>query len=210
MNLVRFGRYFNQEDPVHSMLAGIPLFRSLGSKDLESVAGVLEHRTVGKGDLVFQQDQPGVGLFIVLSGEVDILRDDEDGTQSRVGRVSAGDCFGELSLLDESPLSANAVATDATDVAIFHRSDLLALAGRDPSLGVSIMMNLSQVVADRLRRTNRALRETREEVEAAELAAREAEAAEAAARGIAPMEAPPADSGLLRDPTETTRRESSP
>ena len=55
---------------------------------------------------------------------------------------------------------------EASQLAVFFRSDLLTLAEQRPQLGVKIVMHLSQIVADRLRRTNRALKEVRAEVEA--------------------------------------------
>ena len=165
------GKFLKKENPLHDTLAQVPLFRDLGRKDRQAVGEGLQHLQFAEGDVIFRQGQPGVGLYIVLSGEVEILRDDQDGTRTRVSHVEAGGSFGELALLDESELTASAIATEPTEVGVFHRSDLLSIAERDPAMGVRVVMQLSQMVADRLRRTNRALREAREELGATEAAA---------------------------------------
>ena len=107
-------------------------------------------------------------MYVVMSGSVDILREDEDKTRFRLGHMETGAFFGELALLDDAPRTASAVATEETELAVFSRSDLLAVAEEHPRLGAKIVMHLSQIVAERLRRTNRALKEARDEHETAQ------------------------------------------
>lgn len=158
---------FGKEDPLLGVLSQTVLFRDLQRGDKRIAGRMLQRKQFSEGDIIFQQDQPGIGLHLVLSGEVDIVKEDVDGVRIQLGRIPAGRCFGELALLDESPLTATAKASEKTEVAILHRSDLLALVDSQPSVGVRIVMALSQMVADRLRRTNRSLRETRDQLEAA-------------------------------------------
>ena len=87
----------------------------------------------------------------------------EDGTvQFLVNNASVrlghtGCSFGELALLDEEPRSATAIAKSPSKLIGFFRTDLLTLMSRDPKLGNKIMMDLSRVLGERLRQTNKEL-----------------------------------------------------
>ncbi len=149
-----------------TVLSGNPFFRDLSRRELGEVESILQERKCEPGETVFQQGEPDVGMYILLSGAVEISQKDEEGLQVRLTRVNPGAYFGEMALLDDAPRTASAVAVEASEVAVFLRTDLLSLAEQRPQLGVKIVMHLSQIVADRLRRTNQALKEVRAEVEA--------------------------------------------
>ena len=139
----------------------IPLFEGLSHRELQEVDRLLQHKTYQSGELIFQQDNPGVGLFIVVTGSVEVKHEEDDGTVLELATAKPGEFFGELALLDDAPRTASAVAVDQTSVVALFRTDLLALSETRPRLGVKILMQLSQIVAERLRRTNRALKEVR-------------------------------------------------
>ena len=67
----------------------------------------------------------------------------------------SGDFFGELALLDEEPRSASAICTVHSRLIGFFRTDLLTLINRYPELGNKILLNLSRVLGERLRETNK-------------------------------------------------------
>ncbi len=155
-----------REDPLVSALREVPLFEDLRRRELRGVGQVLQRQTYKSGDTVFEQGQPGVGLYLVLSGAVDVLQEDEDGARLRLSEAGEGAFFGEMALLDDSARTASAVAAEDTELAVFFRSDLLALAEQRPNVAAKLVMRLSQIVAERLRRTNRSLREARDQLEA--------------------------------------------
>jgi CRP/FNR family transcriptional regulator, cyclic AMP receptor protein len=166
-----FGKFLRgwlrRETPMLRTLAEIPLFRELGRGELWEVARTLEVSTYAIGDTVFKQGEAGRGMYVVLSGGVDIVQvDEEDGSRQQLSRSEAGGFFGETALLDDAPRSASAVVFDESEFALFSRYALLNLAEQRPHLGVKIAMQLSQIIAERLRRTNRGLRTARDKVEA--------------------------------------------
>lgn len=141
--------------------AEIPLFESLSHRELQEISKVLQHKEYAPGERVFTQDNPGTGLFIVMTGSVQVEQEEEDGTVLELATAKPGEFIGELALLDDSPRTASAIAVDETSVVALYRTDLLALSEARPRLGVKILVQLSQIVAERLRRTNRALKEVR-------------------------------------------------
>jgi CRP/FNR family cyclic AMP-dependent transcriptional regulator len=158
-----------RDTPMMNVLREIPLFRELSRRELREVAQTLEIADFAIGDTVFKQGDAGRGMYIVLSGGVDIVQVDEaDGARLHLSRSETGSFFGETALLEDSPRTASAIAFDEAELALFSRYSLLNLAEQKPHLGVKIAMQLSQIIAERLRRTNRGLREARDEVESAQ------------------------------------------
>ena len=81
---------------------------------------------------------------------------------TRMGRKEdrSGDFFGETALISEDKRSANAKALEDSLVIAFFRSDLLEIIRRSPVFGTKILFNLSNIMATRLKRTNKLLQET--------------------------------------------------
>ena len=94
--------------------ADIPLFEGLGSGELQEVERLLQRKTYQPGETIFQQDNPGVGLFVVMTGSVEVKQEEDDGTILELATAKPGEFFGELALLDDAPRSASAVAVDET------------------------------------------------------------------------------------------------
>ena len=74
------------------------------------------------GELIFGEGAPGGAAYIIERGEVDIscLR---DGRMVRLGLLGAGEIFGEMALIDDSPRTATARAIEETEVLTVSRSD---------------------------------------------------------------------------------------
>jgi len=141
--------------------AEVPLFEDLSRGELQEISRVLQHKGYKKDEVVFQQGNPGTGLFIIMTGSVDVQQEEDDGTVLHLASAKPGEFIGELALLDDAPRTASAIAVDETSVVALYRTDLLALSQTRPRLGVKVLMQLSLIVAERLRRTNRALKDVR-------------------------------------------------
>lgn len=162
---ILFKRLFSNEKPILKRLKFFPLFKNLSRNELREIEQIMPRKFYGPEESIFKQGEPGMSMFVVLSGRVDIVQEGEDGSQLKLVEIKDGSIFGEMALLDNSLRTASAVATEKTEIMIFSRKDLLTLAEQWPHLGVKILMHLSQIVAERLRRTNRALRGIKDEIE---------------------------------------------
>ena len=138
-------------DPVLQVLGQVPIFENLTPKELKDLARLTHERFYKANEPVFKKLAPGEGMYVILKGTVEIKDPDSNTTFATLG---SGDFFGELALLDQEPRSAMAVATEASELVGFFRTDLLTLMTRDPELGNKILLNLSRVLGERLRRTN--------------------------------------------------------
>jgi len=140
-------------------LRGVPIFQDLNKKQLREIEHLVHHRTYVLGEKVFSQGQPGLGLYIILRGTIDIVRTDLDGNDLKLASLEEGAFFGEMGLLVDTPRSANAIASEVSEVVAFFRPDLMDLINRRPALGIRILHGVAQVMAKRLQEQNRVSQE---------------------------------------------------
>src|SRR5262245_61963256 len=94
----------------------VPLFAGLLRSELDRIALVMNPREVAAGDVVCVEGEPGSEFFLIAGGEAEIER----GGQT-VAKLSVGDHFGELALLDRGPRSATVRAV--TDLRLYVLRD---------------------------------------------------------------------------------------
>jgi CRP-like cAMP-binding protein len=131
-------------------LAQVPLFAGCSPENVARLADVSGEQEFEPGQVIVQQGQVGNGLYIVVTGEVRIISGDDE-----LARLGAGETIGELSVIDQQPRVASAVAATETTCLALASWDLIAMLERDPSLA----MNLLRELAARLRRADERLRQ---------------------------------------------------
>lgn len=128
------------EQEVRDMLGKLRIFESLASSELDTYRSWTEVVTVGPGDFVVKEDEPGDHLFLVLEGIVEVFIIDEDGKINILARLKPGEYFGEQALMDDSSGDRNAyVRTDNETRLIKIAKDYFKLAlKRDSVLAMSL------------------------------------------------------------------------
>src|SRR5438876_940203 len=96
-----------QEDHAEalSILRGEPLFECLSDEQLNHLIKQARLNYFGRGEPVIEEGSPGDSMFVLLRGEANVLVS-KNGSTIQVATLSAGDCFGEMSLLTGEPRSA--------------------------------------------------------------------------------------------------------
>lgn len=183
-----FRRRDKEERDVFDILKKIPIFQDLSRREFNKIESILHRRNWNADEAIINEGDPGLGMYIIVAGEVRITQVGEDGVQQQLATLTGGDFFGEQALLDESPRTASAYANEPCRIIGFFRPDLLELIESNPRSGLKIVMRLSQMISVRLRHTNRLLKEARmrvkqvgEENKRAELERRETGGEEAGA-----------------------------
>jgi len=158
-------QWLEREQPLFPKLRAVPLFQTLNRRELREVVQLLEVSEYAEGDVIFEQGVPGKGVYIILTGYVEVVQTGEDDQDNLIlSEFESGSFLGETALLDDAPRTASAIATEGSEVALFPRDALLTLVEQRPHLGVKIAIQLSQMIAERLRRANRSLRVARDEL----------------------------------------------
>ena len=178
-----FRRRPKEEDELLEILKKVPIFEDLSRSEHQKVAGILHRRAYAADESIVREGEMGVGIYIILSGQVQIVQGSEDGARIRLATFAAGDFFGEQALLEDSPRTASAISVEPSTAMGFFRPDLMELIESNPRLGLKIVMRLSRMISVRLRHTNRLLKEAREWSKQLELQQTETGAQEVAVAG---------------------------
>jgi CRP-like cAMP-binding protein len=87
------------------LLKQVPIFQGLERRELERIAASMKQRTFHAGDAVTTEGQGGVGFFVIEDGRAKVTVGGEDRRT-----LGAGDYFGEVALLTDSPRTATITA----------------------------------------------------------------------------------------------------
>ncbi|TWU48843.1 cAMP receptor protein [Rubripirellula tenax] len=132
------------------LLRRMPAFGGLKPAVIDRIYSEAKIVTATAGEFFFHEGDPGESLFVLESGTVLVTRKRlQDSIQ--LGRLHAGDCFGEMALIDFRPRSATIVAESDCHAIEVPRQSLAMLYKDDIEQYAIIMMNLGREVSRRLR-----------------------------------------------------------
>ena len=143
-----------EETDLKNSLKSIPLFNELTKSDLSSLTKIIHNRTYVPNEFIFSAGDPGIGLYIIREGEVEIERQNTYQVKKRLATFSKGDFFGELALVDGEKRSASAIAKTACKLAVIFKPDLDEFIEKYPRKGIKILTGISSIIALRLRKLN--------------------------------------------------------
>ena len=106
---------FTRERLLNNMMATNPLFRPFSGAQRRDLLRRFTSHDVGSGTDIILEGDEGRGLFVVLTGEVEVVKS-SGGTSTPLATLRAGDVFGEMSLVRGGPTSATVRAATATTV----------------------------------------------------------------------------------------------
>ena len=136
--------------PYTELLQRVALFHNIEPEELDRIATLLTPRDYAKDAQVVAQDAPGDALFIIAKGRMKVVLFGDGGREVILSILKAGEVFGEMSLLDDLPRSANVVALEESTVLILKREAFADHISKSPKTGLNVMAELSR----RLRRAD--------------------------------------------------------
>jgi CRP/FNR family transcriptional regulator, cyclic AMP receptor protein len=137
------------------VLSQIPIFASLEDDDRSSLAERIDRQSIPKGSTLFRRGEPGNALYIIIHGQIRIFASTRQGNEITLALLGAGEFFGEMALLDGQPRSANAEATEDTQLHFLDRENFFSFLMHKESALRAILCALSR----RLRKTDDLLTE---------------------------------------------------
>ena len=138
------------EDSLAYFLKNLPTFSELTGKQLSILESVVHQRSYKAHETIFEEGDPGSGMYMIRSGSVRIFARNDDGSEEELANLEAGDFFGETTLTAPAPRSASARTLEATELVGLFRSDLMELSERQSGVTNSILFGLTRVVSERL------------------------------------------------------------
>jgi CRP-like cAMP-binding protein len=102
-------------------------------------------RSYAKDEVVFIENNPGKEMFIVHSGKINLYKERQD-RRIFLATVHPGEFFGEMSLVDNSPRSATAVAAEDTRLIVLDEPKFLYLIHQQPEFALVVMQKLCETL----------------------------------------------------------------
>ena len=128
----------------------VSLFQNLDPYALQTLRRINHDRHFSTQQEIFCEGEAGDGLYVLRRGLVEI--GSATGTDRHVfSRFNPGEMFGEMSVIEDRPRSATAMALQESDAYFFPREEILSLIQKSPALS----FNLLQEISRRLRDFNR-------------------------------------------------------
>lgn len=140
-------------------LGTIPIFTSLGRRELNFLESLVHLRNYNSGETVFSEGDIGSGMYIIRSGRVRIEMKDEQGHARVQAELETGDFFGEIALTTPRARIATANATEQTVLVGLFRADLLDSIRKHPAIASKILLGLTRVLSERLQHAGLRMRE---------------------------------------------------
>jgi CRP-like cAMP-binding protein len=138
------------------LLQRMPIFGALAQETLKFLVGRTRAVELAPGECCCREGGAADRMFVLEAGRVEIVRSWQ-ARELRLCELGAGDCFGEMALLDLGPRSATVRALEPTRAIEIAAADLFALFERDPVQFALIQMNLAREMSRRLRATDEQL-----------------------------------------------------
>ena len=131
------------EDTI-AKLRSVPLFADLSTEDLEAFSRMAQFRRYPKGAFVVNQNDTGSAMYLLVSGRVKVSLASPDGKELALNYLEAPAHFGEMSLVDAEPRSADVIATTEIEAFVLDAKDLSAAIQLQPRLALALIATLSR------------------------------------------------------------------
>jgi CRP/FNR family transcriptional regulator, cyclic AMP receptor protein len=122
----------------------VPFFANLGPVEAAALVERLVVRSFYTGQIIFHLNDPAGLLYIITAGKVKISQSTSEGQEATLAILGAGDFFGELALLDDSPRSATAEAIQATETLTLHREEFMDFIDHNPGFAHHVLRTLAR------------------------------------------------------------------
>jgi CRP-like cAMP-binding protein len=146
-----------------AILKRIPFFAHLNYNELVKVVGLTQLARAETDETFITEGEPGDELYVILAGEVDIIKGD-----AVIVTLKAGAHIGEMALIDNAPRSASVRAKSDVNLLVMRREEFFSIIRSEPVIATKLLWSFVQVLSGRLRDTNEALQGARRELDQTE------------------------------------------
>ena len=137
-----------------AQLARVPFFDGLTREALALIAKATTEESHATGTKIFQYGDAGDKLFIILDGKVRISRELAGMGEEALAVLGPGEVFGEMSLIDEAPRSADARVHERCRLLVITKEEFDDLLFLHKDLAYEVLWNCVRILSARLRETN--------------------------------------------------------
>ena len=124
------------------LIKKVPLFAGCSKGELEEIAHIADEIDLKEGKEMTQQGSRGREFFVLLEGEADVTKDGKN-----INKLGAGDFFGEIALVSDSPRTATVTATSPVRALVITDRSFRRLLDEQPEIQRKVLMALAERLA---------------------------------------------------------------
>jgi CRP/FNR family transcriptional regulator, cyclic AMP receptor protein len=128
-----------EESEVLRMLQNVPIFSVLPKKELKTMSQSFVERSYPLETVIESEGDKGVSFYLIVEGSVNVRKGNKT-----IAKLSRGQFFGELSLLDNQPRSASVVTAEPTKCLIMTSWVWSGFLETQPKLAIAVMKELAR------------------------------------------------------------------
>ena len=129
-----------------ALVASLPLFRELDPASLAQIADEIEWFSLPGGITLFEINDPADAVYFVIAGSLGVYGSDADGRETFLGRISVGECVGEMALISGKARSASVIALRDSEIGRWSKQAFDRLMLSHPQA----LLRIAQLTVQRL------------------------------------------------------------
>jgi hypothetical protein len=135
-------------------LRRIKILASMTDEQLQRFAEFMEVEEVPQWSVIVRQGDPGNTMYLILQGELRV-RINVNGKETTLATLTIGEFFGDISLFDNGPRSADVVANTDSVVAKLSSNAVSQLAEKAPEIATPFLLAIGKTLTARIRADNK-------------------------------------------------------
>jgi CRP-like cAMP-binding protein len=128
-----------RKDAKTELIKHVPLFAHCSKQELASIGGIADEIDLSEGRELTREGAPGREFFVLIEGTADVLK---DGRQ--INTLGAGDFFGEIALVHQTPRTATVKATSPVRALVVTDRDFRRLLDQSPEIQRKVLVALAE------------------------------------------------------------------
>lgn len=136
---------------MRQLLANVPIFGGLTEAQIDSIVATGTIGEAAAGLQIVGEGDAAASVFVVCAGELEVCKRGSHGGEVRLATLRAGDCVGEMSLIDIQPRSATVRALTPAILFRLGHGEIAKLYDRHPDVYLMLVMNIAREISRRLR-----------------------------------------------------------
>lgn len=140
-----------------SLLRTINIFEGLNDDELEKIFKLAKIKAYPAKTMILEEGKRGGALHVIIKGKARVSKKVEGRKDKIITALGPQSIFGEMSLFDNLPYSANVTAMEETRCMVIPKPDLDALLQQDMRLAYKLLTQIITILSQRLRNTNEEL-----------------------------------------------------
>ena len=152
-SLVLLGEGSAFKDQLCSMIERAQMFQDFSRQEIQILANYARAYEVAKGEAIFREGDKGTFLCLLVEGRIDIFKEGDERDMKKITTIRPGKTMGEMSVIDEMPHSATAIAVEPVTLVMITKNNFDKLLEEQAVLGVKIFKQIARLISLRLRQT---------------------------------------------------------